>query len=259
MFEIDPNEAIKFSIMAGEIMLASGAETSRVEDTMLRLLEKCGLDEPESFATTTGVFVTALKDSKPITMLKRVKNRANNFEKVALANEISRKFVSGEITIIEGIKALKDIKARSEYPIIVRMSGAAAASFCFAAMFGGNIWDSTAALLAAFLMQLPCLLLEKWGIVAALRNITGGAFAALFALTFINLGLGNTLDFIIIGGIMPLVPGVSLTNAIRDILEGDLLSGSARILDAFLIAVSIAAGVGVVLQMWFNFFGGFII
>jgi len=75
----------------------------------------------------------------------------------------------------------------------------------------------------------------------------------------LNLGLGNNINSIIIGTIMPLVPGISLTNAIRDILEGDFLSGSARILDAILIAVAIATGVGTVMNLWYGAFGGVII
>ena len=43
---------------------------------------------------------------------------------------------------------------------------------------------------------------------------------------------------------MPLVPGVALTNAIRDILQGDYISSCARIIEAFMIAASVAIGVG---------------
>lgn len=48
---------------------------------------------------------------------------------------------------------------------------------------------------------------------------------------------------------MPLLPGLSMTNAIRDTINGDLVSGSARALEALLACVAIAAGVGVVLSL----------
>ena len=47
----------------------------------------------------------------------------------------------------------------------------------------------------------------------------------------------------IIGALMVLTPGVALTMGVRDILNGDYLSGSIRLLDALLIAGSIAGGV----------------
>ena len=49
---------------------------------------------------------------------------------------------------------------------------------------------------------------------------------------------------------MPLLPGLDITNAIRDTVNGDLVSGVARTAEALLKAVAIAAGVGVVIALW---------
>ena len=65
------------------------------------------------------------------------------------------------------------------------------------------------------------------------------------------------LDIVIISSIMLLVPGLAITNAIRDSVAGDLLSGVTRMIDAFLTAVSIAIGTGISMSLWMNFFGGF--
>ena len=254
---MNPNDAIKLTIIAGDIMLSSGAETYRVEDTMLRILMSCGLGSPESLCTTTSIFASGTgPDGTPVTSIKRVKNRGGNFEKIAYVNELSRNFVDGKLSVDEAIAALENIRSIPPYPHLIRLVGSAVASFCFATMLGGSFMDSANAFIAAFLMQIPVLFLEKHNVAAVLRNIVGGGCAALFALIILFLGLGDTIDFIIIGAIMPLVPGVSLTNAIRDILDGDLLSGSARILDAFLVAIGIAVGVGTVFTVWISVFGG---
>ena len=234
-------------------MLSSGAETYRVEDTMLRILQKCKFDDVETFATSTGIFATAsAKDGNIVTMVKRVKSRSNNFHKIAIANKVSRDFVNEEINIIEAVDKLIETKNMKAYPPWIRIFGAALAALCFAAMLGGGFDDGINAFVAASLMQIPVLFLEYKNIAAVLRNICGGALAALFSLILLNIGLGTSINAIIIGTIMPLVPGLSLTNAIRDILEGDFLSGSARILDAILIAISIATGVGVVMNLWYS-------
>ena len=253
---MDTGAAIKFAILAGETMLSSGAETYRVEDTMLRILRSCSVRDPDSLCTSTAIFASAANsEGSPASMLKRVKNRNGNFSRIAQVNELSRRFVEGKIDIDEGIAALESINATPPYSIIIRLLGSAVASMCFAAMFGGSAMDAMAAFISAFLMQIPVISLEKHNIAAVLYNITGGGFAAIFALTLTTMGLGENFGFVIIGSIMPLVPGVSLTNAIRDVLEGDLLSGSARILDAFLVAIGIAAGVGAVLTLWIFLFG----
>ena len=253
---MDTGAVIKLAILAGETMLSSGAETYRVEDTMLRILRRCGAHDAESLCTSTAIFASAIDASgKPVTMMKRVKNRHGNFARVAQVNQLSRAFVEGKIDIDEAIAVLENINITPPYPTIVRLLGSAVASLCFAVMFGGSALDASAAFISAFLMQVPMIFLEKRDVVSVLRNIAGGGVGALLALTLVTLGLGENLDFVIIGSIMPLVPGVSLTNAIRDILEGDFLSGSARILDAFLVAIGIAAGVGTVLTLWIFLFG----
>lgn len=49
-------------------------------------------------------------------------------------------------------------------------------------------------------------------------------------------------DMVLIGVIMLLVPGIPFTNAIRDILLGDIISGSLRLVEAVLLAAMLALG-----------------
>ena len=67
---------------------------------------------------------------------------------------------------------------------------------------------------------------------------------------------GGQLDYMIIGSIMPLIPGVPFTNAIRDIADGDYISGSVRMLDALLVFFCIAIGVGMAYSMMMGALGG---
>ena len=54
------------------------------------------------------------------------------------------------------------------------------------------------------------------------------------------------LDKIIIGGLIILVPGVPFTSSIRDFFNGDYLSGTIRLIDALLVSLCMAIGVGAV-------------
>jgi uncharacterized membrane protein YjjB (DUF3815 family) len=81
-------------------------------------------------------------------------------------------------------------------------------------------------------------------------GIFSGSFvAAVLALLFFNLGFGSSLSSTIIGAITIFLPGVAITNAARDLLAGDLLSGTARAVEAVLIATTIALGVGLLLHI----------
>ena len=61
-------------------------------------------------------------------------------------------------------------------------------------------------------------------------------------------------DKIMIGNIMNVVPGVAMTNAFRDMLGGDIMSGVFRLCSAIIDAVAIAAGYAVAILL----FGGMI-
>ena len=89
-------------VMAGEIMLESGAETWRVEDTMLRMLKMSKLKTAEVFAMTTGFTVTLDDPSMDsMTVVRRIENRSMNLERVDRINQISRNFCCGAMTVEE--------------------------------------------------------------------------------------------------------------------------------------------------------------
>lgn len=67
------------------------------------------------------------------------------------------------------------------------------------------------------------------------------------------------MEGMIIGSIMPLVPGVAFVNAIRDIADSDFLSGTVRMIDAILVFVYIAIGVGFTLSVYNNMIGGLVL
>ena len=70
------------------------------------------------------------------------------------------------------------------------------------------------------------------------------ALSMLFASVMVTgMRLVDAVTDPIIGALMVLTPGVALTMGVRDILNGDYLSGSIRLLDALVIAGSIAGGV----------------
>ena len=70
--------------------------------------------------------------------------------------------------------------------------------------------------------------------------------------------LGTSASHAIIGSLMILTPGIAFTMGIRDFVHGDYLSGTIRMIDALLIAASIAIGTGLVLSLY-TFFTGVVV
>jgi uncharacterized membrane protein YjjP (DUF1212 family) len=71
----------------------------------------------------------------------------------------------------------------------------------------------------------------------------------------VGAGLPVVNATVVIGSLMPIVPGIALTTSIRDIHNGDYLSGAIHLLDALLTALCIAVGISVPIIV-LRFLGG---
>lgn len=74
-------------------------------------------------------------------------------------------------------------------------------------------------------------------------NIAGSALATTLCIIFHRLGFGVNLGNMIIGSLIPLIPGVPFTNGIKDLANEDYLAGATRLLDALMVFLCIAVGV----------------
>ena len=126
---------------------------------------------------------------------------------------------------------------------------------------GSNLTESVVAFCIGCIVQVWVLLAKKGRLSKIIVNIAGGMLIMSFALLARMFATMSPLrlDGIIIGGIMPLIPGLAFTNAIRDIADSDFLSGTVRMMDALMVFVYIAVGVGIVLITFNNMTGGFIL
>lgn len=237
-------------MLAGQIMINSGAETHRVEDMATRMLKTTGFAHAEAFVLPTGIMLT-LSDEKEETLSvnRRVLPGANNFHRICSANNISRAFCDGKITLEEAKAGLEKIKDENIYPVWIKIVGMMIACGAFTVLFGGTMAEAAVACLCGLFVALINYFLRK----PIGRDFICDAVCAL-ALSMISISVtylfslgGITLhaEYIIVGSIMPLVPGVAITNAIRDVLQGDYLSSCARIVEALMKAASVAIGVGV--------------
>ena len=99
------------------------------------------------------------------------------------------------------------------------------------------------------LLRLLVMPMEKLHTNSFFISLVGSGLGAALAIAAVFLGAGQNLDKIIIGFLMNLVPGMALTNAIRDIIAGDLVAGVTRLTEALLTAVAMALGAGLALSI----------
>ncbi|MFD9626254.1 threonine/serine exporter family protein [Peribacillus muralis] len=241
--QIQYNEIIDVCLLAGKIMLSNGAETSRVEDTMVRIAAAFGCGDSHSFSTPTGI-IFSLDGMHPASKLIRVSQRSTDLHKVTLVNSISRSISSKEMTPAEAFSRLKQIEsAGMGYPLWGQIFAAFIASGCFLIMFQGQWTDFIWSCIAGG-MGFSCLLyLHRLLEVRFFAEFIASLVVGLAAIFFVHIGVGSHLDTIIIGAVMPLVPGLLITNAARDLIAGHLVSGLSKGADAGLTALAIGAGI----------------
>jgi uncharacterized membrane protein YjjP (DUF1212 family) len=243
----DKELAIDCCLLAGRLMMESGAETYRVEDTMARMAETQKLPSTHSFVTPTGILFSP--GSPHHTKLVRIKDRTTDLEKVALVNDVSRKLTTGEYTLEVAFAKLQEIeKADLMFPQWLQVLAAAVASGCFLVLFNGLWNDVPIAFGAGGFGYYVVIKMQALTKVKFFAEFISSLVIALLAFGSIKVGIGAELDKIIIGSVMPLVPGLLITNAVRDLMAGHFVSGLSKGAEAFLTSFAIGAGVAFVLS-----------
>lgn len=230
---------------AARLVLESGGETYRAERVAMALAASQGGMEAECFATATVVILSFTGDDGRVrSVVRRIRRRSMNLEKVARIDRLVADLVADRITLEDaagGLDAAERLPGRSAVAATV---AAALGTAFFALLFGGGWREAVVAGTAGAAVALVSRALRERSLPDFMGGMAGGALAAALSLGALGFGLMSDLDTTVIAVIMLLVPGVAITNAIRDMMAGDLMSGLARGADAFLAAAAISAGTG---------------
>jgi uncharacterized membrane protein YjjP (DUF1212 family) len=241
------------ALYAGELMMKSGAEIYRVEDTIVRICKACKVPFVECFATGTGIFLSLDNggaNDDMYTFLKRIDSTSIDLWKISEINSFSREFSTTDLSVEKGLELLKAIDAKKNYRLPLKFLGAGIVGPSFCLMFGGNIFDCLGSVLAVIAAYSLSFIIDRLKFNNFIRIFLSCALATFIAL-FLNLiGLTSLLGPVIIGSVTIFLPGVAITNSARDLLSGEMLAGLSRGTEALIAAVAIASGVGVILQLW---------
>lgn len=230
--------------LAARIIIENGGESFRVEETVSRMGISFGLREVECFAVPSGVFFSFLRaDGQTETAVLRARSKGTDLDKVNRVNQISRDLAAGLIEKSDVLPKLMEISERkASFPFWLITLGVGFSSAGFAVLFGGSWIDAAGAFVITALVWLLNGLLQRVGITGNAPTLLD-SFLITFALMLFNRLTGLcSIDAVIAGSLMPLVPGLAMTSAVQDTIRGDVLSGLSHGIQALLTAVLIAAG-----------------
>ena len=227
----------------GYELAVAGAETFRIEETMHRVLLAYGI-ECETFAIPNCVMVSLEADNgKPLMVMKRVGFHGNDLDAVERLNALSRRICAETPDPAVAAQWLEETRAaRRAYPVPVYYLGnfLAAAGFC--PVFGGTLRDSLCAGLMGLIIGFVTRRMDRLEANPFFSTIAAAFAMAVPAYLAAALGLVDYVDAVIIGALMILVPGLLITNSMRDIIYGDTNSGINRVVQVLLSALAIAMG-----------------
>lgn len=244
---MNENQLLDTVITIGRRLIQCGAEIYRAEESIKRICAAYGYKNAEMFAIPAGIIVTIIKsDGEPLTRTCRVGKRETNLDRVDKYNSLSRFICSAKPDYDTIKRKMSLIESRKVYSIPAEIISYAVAGMAFALSFGGGVPEAAAAAAACVLIFFIRSFLNKLNSSVFLRSVVCSMIASFFALSLDYLGIINGFDKVIISALMTLVPGVAITNCMRDFIAGDLVAGLYTLTEAVLTATGIAVGAGTV-------------
>ena len=255
----DECAVMEVAMKAGRLLLENGAEIFRVEETMERICRYYHVENPSFFVLSNGIFMTGgggVPGGRHFAHVEHIPVKGAQLDRVVAVNQLSREIEGGRCTLSEADACLNAIARMPGKKRWQQILASGVGSACFCILFGGSGMDSAASFLAGLLLYAYVLLLSAPYMSRMIGNVLGGVLASAACVALYGLGLGDDLSHMIIGAIIPLIPGIPFTNGIRDLADGDYISGSVRLLDALVTFLCIATGVGVVIALYHSMTGG---
>ena len=252
-------KVMELALNAGVIQLGNGAEIWRVDDTINHICKAYELLNVDSFVLCNAIFLTVNDENEcAFASVKHVPISGVHLGIVSEVNNLSRKISAGELSIEEAEKELDRICSTKPINQYVKTIAAGIGAGCFSYILGANLWESIFSIIIGAIVYVAAVYMENKSFYKLPRNMIGGALIATLSIMVTMIPAFNDLsiDKMIVGGIMPLIPGVAFVNSVRDMANEDLISGTIRIIDTIMIFVYIAVGANTVLAFYYNMMGG---
>lgn len=240
--EDDTDRLLCLTLDIGEHMLRNGGEIHRVEDTMERICRAYGAAHVDVFVITSLVMAAIrMPDGTYSSQFRRVYGSSKDLYRLERFNAVSRRMCNERLSFDEAERLIYEAKRARPYSDLLFFIGSFLSAGAFAIFFGGSLRDGIAAALVGLILAT----VEHFGNKAINRmanTVILSFVLGILSIVSVYVGIGQDIGYVTIGAIMLLIPGVDFGNAIRDLLCGNLLSGTLLTVQSLLLAAMIALG-----------------
>lgn len=238
----DLERVLDLALDIGEGILCCGGEIRRAEDSLTRVCRAYDCERVDVFCITSVIILTVHADGKICSQTRRIAGYGNNMALLEAVNALCRQICAQPVDPDEAKRQLQAIRSDIVLKRWRKWLGGMAGAGGFTLFFGGNAMDALCAALISLLISAMDIYIYRNDMNRLLYTLICSCLSGLVAMGLVRLGVGQNASAIMIGAIMLLIPGVALTNSVRDMLGGDVIAGLLRLAESVLLAAAIAGG-----------------
>lgn len=245
----DEFAVLKTACIMGRLLLQSGGEIFRVEETVSRFCLSYGLESVQCFVTPTAIITSIETDKALQTYMLRVYMHQWNLDRIEMINDLSRHISKCPMPIDQVLEMLKKIEKEKPYGLLVTTIASAIGIGAFAIVFGGTIYDFLSGIIIGVPLRFAMHQLGKHKFQPIFANFVGGVLAAMAAWFLVTSGLGTDWQLLTVSALTLLFPGITFTNALRNAAVGDFVSSVAHAVESLTITAALAGGAAMALGL----------
>lgn len=249
--DFETNNELDVVLKAGAILMESGAEIYRIEDTMAHMAKALGIRQFSCYVVNRGVLISGvcpsgLKESR----ILATSTPQINLGKLEAVNRLSRQLAAQPLdSIPQTLGQLEEIKHNKIYQPLQEVIAYFVGSGGFSLALGSSWTDGLAAALSGLFVGIAMQVLSRFIQAGFLQTMLASAIITLSANLLYLMGLGQDQSVIILGALMVLIPGAYFVNAIREFTQNNYHSGLALMLTGISACLSISVGVASTLSV----------
>ncbi len=246
------NKDLEVVIEAGKILMESGAEIFRVEETLRHMARVMEIEDFDAYTVTGGIMSSGFnKDGERVSRVANVPQITIHLAKLEAVNALSRDLEkNGNPGVGEIERRLDEIRKLPSCGFLAQMLAYFVGAGAFAYATGSTWEDTLVSSIVGLVLGLVTYLIEKVIHTKFLVTIIGSMVVTLVANLLCNLGFGQMRGLIILGAFMLIVPGAVFVNSVREFSENNYATGVSHLMSALLICISMAVGVAAVAQFF---------
>ncbi len=249
---MDNTERLLNAVMdIAEGMMECGAEISRVDGTVKRICAAYGYENTDIFTITSLISATIVEpDGRRVSQSRGIGKYVSDMSRLEALNALSRDICANRPEVSEIEERIKNLGVREYMNILRHILGNCLMAAGFSVFFGGNLRDALASACVAVMVTLAERVYKYRSPNTLVYTAICSIFAGILGIALVKLGLGVNTDKVMIGDIMIFIPGLQMVNSIRDLLSGNTISGTLKLVEVVLTALAIVVGFGAALFVY---------